>query len=899
MHWDVAEDLPRLRDLFDSVVDLPASEREMHLRQAGVATLLRDRVLQLVAAHDISTSRATELKRRVLAASVDGETTEVGVGDSLGVWLLTKELGRGGMGAVFLAERVDGLFDQQAAVKVLRGAPDAAALALLAKERRILARLAHPGIARLLDGGTTPLGQPYLVMEQVQGERLDHFLTSARPDRATRIALFLAICDAVTYAHAALVIHCDLKPSNVLVDAKARPVLLDFGIARLASAGQDTDTTDAIKAYTPGYASPELERGGLVGTLSDVYSLGVVLRDLIGNTPDADLQAIAARATRTDPVERYGSVQLLAQDVVNARDGLPVVARGNRPAYRLGVLLRRRWAAFVGATLFAGLVVAFGWRLGEERDVALAARERADQEAATAQAGQAFLQSVFEGADVEKQGGRDVTALDLLERGRTRVDTELADQPAVQSIMYASLSQAYASLGERPKAGMLIEQGITIERTLVPPRPLQLASMLGNAALLDAQQHRFAKAEAKAREALALAESHAAPKSRPIGIASTALALSIDTTKPEEAKALLLRHLDIRQHLGEPRIDLASTWHNLGLNASTQNQTEEAIRFHRLALEAKRQALGDGHARTINSVQALAGAYLRANRFAEALPLFRQALEVRRTIQGEDSAHTVNLKSELAFASGGAGDYAACLVQYDDVLAATARSIGKESMEYARYRGNQGSCLEAIGLQKQAQAAYGESLHLRRKLLPAGDPGIARAEFNLGRSLLYDLDLVAAPPLIESAHAVRLAKLGAGHEETISSAMLLADLALAQGSVADARRQLSALSPLLPRASGKVRATAERLDFRIAVVERRAVAAQAAADRFLSQMAALYGNAHPLTLRARLDILAGRRALGERVDGDVAVLARQMRASPAVFPPESVIHAELAALDHP
>ena len=213
--------------------------------------------------------------------------TELDEGDRLGAWRLLQRLGSGGMGAVYLAERADGHFEQRAAIKLIRGVPNAETLAHFARERQILATLQHPDIARLLDGGATPGGQPYLVMEYVEGEPIDVYCNERALPLEARLRLFEEVCGAVQFAHQRLVVHCDLKPSNVLVRADGTPVLLDFGIARALDRQRRAECASRPGYFTPGYASPEQLRGDAVATATDVYSLGLILFELIAGRKGA------------------------------------------------------------------------------------------------------------------------------------------------------------------------------------------------------------------------------------------------------------------------------------------------------------------------------------------------------------------------------------------------------------------------------------------------------------------------------------------------------------------------------------------------------------------------------------------------------------------------------------
>ncbi len=368
-----------------------------------------------------------------VSTALDAEPPVPRLGQRIGPWRITGELGHGGMGEVYEAERDDGQFEQRAALKLVRRGLDAApVLERFLAERRILATLDHPNIARLLDGGLTPDGQPWFAMERVQGEAIDDYCRARGVPLRERIALFVKVCNAVHFAHQRLVVHRDLKPANILVDASGEPKLLDFGIARLLEPGEtgtSPPTRTALRAFTPEYASPEQVRGDPVTTASDVYALGVLLHELLtGRSPyrhrdaaphelareiceveparpsslvDAvraaggwtppepagrlrpllrgDLDVIVLTALRKAPERRYASAQALADDLRRHLAGLPVSARPDTWAYRTGKFVRRH-ALAVGATAAVAVSLVAGLVMAErEARIARAERERAEQ----------------------------------------------------------------------------------------------------------------------------------------------------------------------------------------------------------------------------------------------------------------------------------------------------------------------------------------------------------------------------------------------------------------------------------------------------------------------------------------------------------------------------------------
>ncbi|HET9446747.1 MAG TPA: protein kinase [Steroidobacteraceae bacterium] len=402
----------RMKALFAATVEAPAAERfELLVRGAQGDSALIAEVQSLLAAHDqpgeFLDGPPAELKAQAFAVAND----DARVGERIGAYRIVGTLGTGGMGDVFRAVRDDDQYRAEVAIKLMRAdVRDTLAQQRFKTERQILARLDHRNIAHLLDGGATPHGVPYVVMELVQGEPVDQYCDARNLPVRERVRLFLQVCSAVSYAHQHLVVHRDLKPNNILVTTDGSVKLLDFGIAKLLESNPITgatsdETLTQLRAMTLDYASPEQISGGAVTTVSDVYSLGVVLyRLLTGQSPygkgpndaqrvaeilsdtapprpsqvrpndqrardiDADLDNILLMALRKEPQKRYGSVEQLANDLRNFLGGLPVSARGNVWRYRFGKFVRRRKVEIAAAGIvIASLVGGLGFAIHEAR----------------------------------------------------------------------------------------------------------------------------------------------------------------------------------------------------------------------------------------------------------------------------------------------------------------------------------------------------------------------------------------------------------------------------------------------------------------------------------------------------------------------------------------------------
>ena len=368
----------KVKQLFNAVCGLTsAGSQRATLQRLGADSEMQDEVLRLLGHLDESTRFAEP----VAQAAAQWLGQRLLPGDRLGAWTLLRPLGEGGMGHVFLAERSDGHYQQQVAIKLLLGSSGAQALARLTSERQLLARMNHPHIAKLLDGGSTPAGQPYLVMEYADGDTLDVWCERHKLGLAARLAIFQTVCAAVAHAHRHLVVHCDIKPANVLVNAEGRAMLLDFGISHIQGQGDE-----AALAMTPAYASPEQMAGQVPGIASDVFSLGRVLAELLrpiadSHTRGEELAAVVARATATEPEQRYGAVGALQADLRRLLAHQPLAALAGSRAYLVRKGLRRHWPWVLAAALVLTPAVAFTARLMADLTHAQAAQAQAQAQA--------------------------------------------------------------------------------------------------------------------------------------------------------------------------------------------------------------------------------------------------------------------------------------------------------------------------------------------------------------------------------------------------------------------------------------------------------------------------------------------------------------------------------------
>ncbi len=522
----------RLAELFEAASAIPGASRAAFLdRECEGDPRLRSELASLLRASDASGTFLHQLSITGTASPATGDLLTPGT--PLGHWRVTRLIGRGGMGEVYDAERAAGDFAQRVAIKVMRREA-VAQLERFNAERQLLARLDHPGIARLLDGGVAPDGRPFFVMEYIGGQPITEYCDAVGAGLAQRLALFLQVCDAVAYAHRHLIVHRDLKPANVLVDGDGRARLLDFGIAKpldLAIAGGgagrvDAESSATMALLTPDYAAPEQLAGEPVTTATDVHGLGVMLFELLsGRRPwaiegqpfaralhtlleraaprvselaaqtnerpisprslEGDFDAIVAKCLRREPAHRFATVEGLTRDIERSRRGETVSARGDAQLYVFGRFVRRhRWAVASVASIIIVLTAGIAtttWqaqRAGRET-------ERAEREAARATVTRDFLINVFKASDPRIAQDRprgQVTARELLDASVARIDQDFAADPATQIELLGVASEIYRELGESERYQDLHRRYLAMAREHHgESHPLVLAARLSEA----------------------------------------------------------------------------------------------------------------------------------------------------------------------------------------------------------------------------------------------------------------------------------------------------------------------------------------------------------------------------------------------------------------------------------
>ena len=896
-HWQT------LRTLFAEALDIEPRERDAWLdrRCAGDAAL-RCHLQRLLAAHAAPASLLDDGSRLVdgLVATLEDDPTQADprVGARIGAYRLLQLLGRGGMGSVYLAERVDGQFRQHVALKLIcEEVPTRALRERFLRERDILARLSHPNIAQLHEGGVSADGLPYFTLERVEGEPITRWCDMRKATIRERLRILVKVCDAVQYAHRNLVVHRDIKPTNILVTAQGEPKLLDFGIAKFIDGEPaGTQMTDAhARPMTREYAAPEQVLAQPITTVTDVYALGVLLYELlcgrlpypqaargeiswpkaiVEETPEplsravtrapddsaivqeptgtnaldaestaarrglsvgalkrtlrGDLDAIARRALEKAPEARYPSVAAFTA-------ALDAYLHGRaQPDSDLRLRLRKflhRHALGVGVAAALALVTFTGLAgmLWEARQTALAGRR--------AQTIQQFLTSVFDVSDPDRAQGQTVTARELLDEGARRAQTELADQPELQSDLLRVIGTLYFRLGLYPRAETLQEQALALLRGL-EPRDSIAASLTELAETERLQQH-YAEAESHLTEALSLEPAGRADELRAQTLGSLGMvlgetarnieaertlreALALDRrlhrspdertasdqerlarvlaggSGYDEANALLSDSLQQQRALhGERHSTVAATLEERAKLAWTRGDLAGAEHDFEAALDMRRALFGPRHPSVADSLYWIAGLRSYQGRYADAEAFSNEALAINREAYGSATAHDApfhDLLAEVAQANNdldrAESEARTALAIWQDVLGEGHSEMANGLQRLALIERDRGDTADAIALLRKA-------VDIRRATLGPNTERVGFALANLAETLRIGGDPTAAVDTFEQALAVYRASLPASHPRVVEA---LSGIGRSQLDRGDAAAAIQTLEPALAMA---------------------------------------------------------------------------------------------------
>lgn len=773
-----------LESLFEAALGIDPTERESYVRvHAGTDARLADEVLALLEAH-------TRTHPVLDAPGVPS----LPPGLRAGPYALERPLGAGGSSTVYLARRADRQFDRLVAVKLVnQGLAAAISGDRFDVERRILARLEHPNIARLLDAGLTEFGHPFLVMDYVDGLPLDRWVAEHQPSIATRLNLWEAIAEAVAYAHRNLIVHRDLKPSNVLVDRDGVVKLVDFGIAKHVGPHEGASET-LTQRLTPMYASPEQVKGEAVSTATDVFGLGLLLCELVtgahpfrgtGRPPheaiqallsedpaiaagtEEDLASIIRMALRKEPERRYQSVAALADDVRRYRRGLPVIAQPDTLRYRCRrFAARHRVGVALTAVAAAILVVSLAAAVWQAA-VAFSERDRANLEARKAEQVNVFLQDMLGAADPARDG-RDVRVAELLDRAAARVSTEFAGQPEIEAATRTTLAMTYQRLGLFDAALAHAREVVGLHDRIdgVPANDRARGLLMLGDILFERGD--YTEAEARTRRAGEIYRDAGLENTVEGAEAMRELGEILNEIgNYQAAEQLYRRSLEIlRAQLPAGDERLAHVLNDLGVLLGNRGVFAEAEPMHRQALEIIRGTRGTQHldyARTLHNV---AGVIDYQKRFDEAQPLYTEALAIQQKLLGDDHPTVVLTRTSLANLLWLKKDYVGAEREARTAADSAHRALPANHPLTAYTEMVLGQTLTDAGQPVRGEPHLRRALEARRTLLGERHWLVANTVSVLGGCLLAQGRIAEADPLLRQSYATLLADRGQDHDKT-------------------------------------------------------------------------------------------------------------------------------------
>jgi len=774
----------RIQSLFHDVADLPEPERHAFLKTAcGDDNQLVADVLALVE----EDARGSSLLDRDLA-QVANEVLDDVLPASLpfkefGPYRIKHALGEGGMGVVYLAERID--LGSLVAIKILRDAwLSPARRERFASEQRTLAQLNHPSIARLYDADTLDDGTPWFVMEYVEGVPLTEYCSQHAPSIDQRLQLFRTICEAVQYAHQHAVIHRDLKPSNILVKQDGTVRLLDFGIAKqldsldppVGQKGSD-HTMTGLRLMTPAYAAPEQIRGEHLGIHTDVYSLGVILYELLagelpfdlsrltpgeaeaiivgqdpekpsavansmaealsptphvptaGKTAWADLDVLCLTAMHKDTQRRYQSVEALIRDIDHYLNGEPLEARPDTFRYRLGKFVRRNRRAVTAATLVftgvIGLVVFFTVRLAKARNAAL-------EEAARTQRIQRFTMNLFQGGDESVGPGDSMRVVTLLDRGVQEAQS-LNSDPKVQAELYQTLGTIYDQLGKFDQADSLLHSALDRRKSLFGPDSTEVAESLIALAQLRSDQAQYDEAEQFARQGLEMSQRHLPPTHPHVGKAMYTLGEVLGNEgKYDQAIEVLNDAVRIQSAPGAATADLAESLTELANAQFYAGHLDVSNSLNLRVVAMDRQLYGERHPNVAEDLINLGAIQTEWGHYTETERYYRQALDIIQSFYGKDHPETASTMTLLGRSLNAQGRFNESADMLREALVIQERVYGQLHPRVASALGELGKVAMQQGKLDEAEADFKRQADIYRTVYKGKHYYIGAALVNLG-----------------------------------------------------------------------------------------------------------------------------------------------------------------------
>ncbi|KAA3614983.1 MAG: serine/threonine protein kinase [Calditrichaeota bacterium] len=804
-----------IKTLFQEMLDLPETERESYLSKNCDDNDVREKVSQMLSAHSESEDFLETHSLEVNMFSESDESAARYIGRQIGLYKIEKHIGEGGMGNVFLAERDDD-FHKKVALKIIkRGMDTDALLKRFRQERQILANLVHPNIARLLDGGSTEDGLPYLVMEYIEGMPITDYCDKEHFTINQRLKIFRKICQAINYAHQNLVVHRDIKPNNIIVTSEGVPKLLDFGIAKLLDpdTGESHELTiEGSRISTPEYASPEQIQGKPISTASDVYSLGILLYNLLTgyrpyhfldrspaaiekvvvetipakpssvlkqpsiNNPtknktenvnpdeqsrlrktsveklikqlNGDLDNIILKSIQKEPQRRYLSIEQFSEDIGRYQNELPVSARKDSTSYRVGKFIRRHRVSF------AAVIIIFLSLLSGIVGISWQAQIAKEEEVKARQTLK-FVEKTLAAAN-PLESGKELTVEQLLDEATKRIPNELNEQPQIESEIRSIVGEAYQSLGHYGKARTHFKKNLVLLESFYGSKNSAVANGYRELAVVEHYSGNYSRADSLYRKAIKLYREIGEVTSGDYAIALNDFGtMELDEARYDSAIIVFEESLKLmHSFFGENHYQVGSVYNNLAYAYDDLGDYDKADSIYAKALSVFRHNYGDEHPEIANTLNNYAFVKLNVGDTLASLQLHEQALAMWRKLVGDDNPEVATTQHNIAAVTFYQKNYALAEKKEREVVKIFQKiyDAGHPYLGSAYFM--MGRILNAREKFIESEEFLRNSLKIRQAKLGANHPAIASAYFELGKSLFGQNDLGKAKEMLKSAEQI-------------------------------------------------------------------------------------------------------------------------------------------------
>jgi len=838
----------KIKKIFHQALTLESQERASFVRQKTAGNkMLFQMIMSMLETENEKDNGITQVISSSMKLFLE-DNFGVQSGDKIDVYQLESVLGEGGMGTVFKARRVDAEFDIEVAIKVIhREQINSETLQRFQSERQILANLNHPNTARLIDGGTTDNGLPYLVMEYIEGEPIIDYCKSRKLNLKQRLRLFLQICEAVNYAHQNLIVHRDIKPANIMVTHDGTIKLLDFGVAKILNPDDYTksvaDTHIEMRILTLENAAPEQVLGEKITTRTDVYALGTLLYQLlteekifnleeqhrrifekaiceqipekpstiisptnslvavevperslvtlktIQKTLKGDLDNIILKSLQKKPERRYQSVEQFSDDIQRHLNHYPVKAQPEKFSYRAKKYIRRHQVGVVFASVLLSALVLFMVMLTMKNSAILEQKKNAELEAARANEIADFMVDIFSSSDPNENAGKEKTSFEMLQESKSKIN-QIKD-PQLKAKLLETLALVYQKLGQYPQAQKLINEAIDIRKKQVTTSATDWARSYYRLGEIEFEIGNFDHAIKTFKKSLVYYKNSRLDeyeKNTPNIILASIYSYQ---GKYQQAVELDKNNLRIALTKYAPNsAEMGEAYTNLGAEFRHLSQFEQSEKYLRLGLQSRLHSRGEISLDTAHSYNQLASTLEQQQKYQQALEMALNGLRIRQKIYK-------NVHVEVAASLGNVSKMYTRLKQLDKAIHYKLESVNmlKKVLGIKHYY-VVGS-LSALGLMyianhqfKLAEVAFIESIDISQSMDSSDSPRIAYPLTGMGKLMLKTNQLERALSYLKRAYAIRTKQLPPGHRLTMATAAFLGEAYLRMGDKSQARQYL-------------------------------------------------------------------------------------------------------------